>query len=67
VEQLHQPDKAFVTVCAMLHASTRLTWAAQTAPSPSGAALQVMHMFSVRASREQLQLCTRARHPWRGP
>ena len=36
VEQLHQPDKAFVTVCAMLNASTRIVVSGTNRAKPCG-------------------------------
>jgi len=36
VEQSHQPDKAFVTVCAMLNASTRIVVSGTNRAKPFG-------------------------------
>jgi hypothetical protein len=36
VEQSHQPDKAFVTVCAMLNASTRIVVSGTNRAKPYG-------------------------------
>jgi len=36
VEQSHQPDKAFVTVCAMLNASTRIAVSGTNRAKPFG-------------------------------
>jgi len=53
-EQLLQPDKPFVTVCAMAREYAMNTEGTNRAKPLRGAGLPVKHMFSVRASREQL-------------
>ena len=51
-----QPDKPFVTVCAIAREYAANTAGTNRAKPLRGAGLPVKHMFSVRASREQLHI-----------